>query len=298
MDNKLIQFSLSFEGNETDGHQIDLYDASQALVGFQRTLALTTSLVLNGELITQAPSLKNATILASPPQEGSWKLVATIMIGGYYLLTVPKDTILGNLIYSAYDFVIKENLGFHPTLDESLVVQYEQFHKNQKDSTSLNIAKLQSLSEKCQNSVRDIHRPIYAKGTASSAIIQYIQNESYKQVGPKLNRNTYESLIGLKQNTELEWFIGRISSYDVNAQKGRIFLPELLRTIPFELERNCLSIPQREKIIDSLKSYQQLKDKHSDVGFIRFNGYRVTNFQNDIKKIFVIGMDNVVPDIG
>ena len=294
MDNKLIQFSLSFEGNETDGHQIDLYDASQALVGFQRTLALTTSLVLNGELITQAPSLKNATILASPPQEGSWKLVAAIVTGGYFLLTAPKDTLLGNLVYSAYDFVIKENLGFHPTLDESLLVQYEQFHQNKKDISPLNIAKLQSLSEKCQNSVRDIHRPIYAKGTASSAIIQYIHNESFKQVGPRLNRNTYENLIGLRQKTELECFIGRISSYDVNTQKGRIFLPELLRTIPFELDRDCLSIPQREKIIDSLKSYQQLKDKQSDAGFIKFNGYRITSFQNDIKKIFVVGMDDII----
>ena len=72
MNDNIAQFSISFQGNDTDKHQIDLYDVSQALIGFQRKLALTTNLMLNGELITQAPSLKNAMILASPPKKGSW----------------------------------------------------------------------------------------------------------------------------------------------------------------------------------------------------------------------------------
>lgn len=53
-----INFDLSFGGGITDRHQIDFYDVSQALIGFQRSLALTTHLVVNGEIITQSPSLK------------------------------------------------------------------------------------------------------------------------------------------------------------------------------------------------------------------------------------------------
>ena len=146
-----LQFTLSFQGNESNKHQMDLYDAALSLIGFQRTLALTTSLMLNGEIITQAPALKNATIMSTPPQQGSWEIIATIMVGGYYLLTAPKDSILGNLVYSAYDFVIKESLGFHPKLDESLVVQYEEFHKENhrpKRIAKLKQARLQSLTEK------------------------------------------------------------------------------------------------------------------------------------------------------
>lgn len=102
---------------------------------------------------------------------------------------------------------------------------------------------------------------------------------------------TYGSLIGLKESNELETFEGRISSYDVNTQKGRIFIPELLRSIPFELERNSLSILDRERLIDSLKAYQRVNDTVSDIGFIKLKGYRVTNFQNDIKKLFIVDME-------
>jgi len=74
----MISFTLSFEGRDTDRHEIDFYDVAQALIGFQRSLAITTHLVLNGEVITQAPSLKNARVFATPPEEGSWKILATI----------------------------------------------------------------------------------------------------------------------------------------------------------------------------------------------------------------------------
>lgn len=294
MNDNIVQFSLSFQGNDTDRHQIDLYDVSQALIGFQRTLALTTSLMLNGELITQAPALKNAVILASPPKKGSWELMVAIATGGYFLLTAPKDTILGHLIYSAYDFIIKESLGFHPKLDESLVMQYEEFQKQKNDAKKivpLNTARLQSLTEKCQNSIKEIHRPIYGKNTATSAVINCNIGNQIIQVGPELNMGTYGSLIGLKESNELETFEGRISSYDVNTQKGRIFIPELLRSIPFELERNSLSILDRERLIDSLKAYQRVNDTVSDIGFIKLKGYRVTNFQNDIKKLFIVDME-------
>ncbi len=78
-----VRFTLSYKGSAADKRHIDLYDASQALVGFQRPLALTTHLVINGEIITQAPSLKGAQVLALPAEEGSWKMAAVILTGAY-----------------------------------------------------------------------------------------------------------------------------------------------------------------------------------------------------------------------
>lgn len=75
-----IQFTLSYQGARSDSHEIDLYDVSQALIGLQRSLALTTHLILNKEIITQSPALKGAYIYALPPEEGSWKLTAAIVI--------------------------------------------------------------------------------------------------------------------------------------------------------------------------------------------------------------------------
>jgi hypothetical protein len=73
-----LEIELSYIGAEADEHELDFYDASVALIGFQRSLAITTHLILNGEVITQAPALKGARILALPPEEGSWKIKAAV----------------------------------------------------------------------------------------------------------------------------------------------------------------------------------------------------------------------------
>jgi len=90
-----LKSHFSFSGSRADQNEIDFYDVSQALVGFERSLALTTHLILNGKIITHAPALKGAEIFALPPAEGSWKLSAAILVaatGVYHLGTAPKDT--------------------------------------------------------------------------------------------------------------------------------------------------------------------------------------------------------------
>lgn len=37
---ELIRLTISFSGSNADKNEIDLYDISQALIGFQRSLAL------------------------------------------------------------------------------------------------------------------------------------------------------------------------------------------------------------------------------------------------------------------
>src|SRR3954454_24922820 len=104
-----LTFTIAYSGNVADQNQIDFYDIAQALVGFQRTIALTTHLVLNEEIIVQAPSLRGAHILTFPSEEGSWKttaaVVGSILTSTYFLGTAPHDTPIGNIISSAYDYL-------------------------------------------------------------------------------------------------------------------------------------------------------------------------------------------------
>lgn len=80
-DKNNFSVALSYEGEDSDDHFIDMYDFAQALYGFERSLALVTHLVIHDEVITQATSLKDAKILAQPPQEGSFSIAAFIAIG-------------------------------------------------------------------------------------------------------------------------------------------------------------------------------------------------------------------------
>jgi hypothetical protein len=131
----IANISLSYSGLLADRSEIDFYDVSQALVGFQRSLALTTHLILNDEIIVQAPSLKGAQILAFPTEQGSWKFAAAIITAGtiaYQLGTAPRDTPLGHLVSSAYDYVISESLGFHVDYTKTIGQQYEEMQKAKK----------------------------------------------------------------------------------------------------------------------------------------------------------------------
>lgn len=129
----------------------NFYDVANAMIGFQRSLALTAHLVQNGEIITQSPALKNARILATPPRSGSWEVVAGIAVaasaGG--LLVSRGDSPAGRLTRKIYDYVLRSTLG------ES--VDFEADFPNgveaQLTGTEITESKLDSLIEKTERAV-------------------------------------------------------------------------------------------------------------------------------------------------
>ncbi len=206
-----VEVTLSYTGNRADENEIDLYDVAQALIGFQRSLALTTHLILNDEIITQAPSLKNAEIFAIPPEPGSWKLVAAIAVSFYYLGTAPKETPIGHLISSAYDYVVAEALGFHVDYSKTLGQQYEELKSKENQVKQVSQSRFDSLTEKCEVAIRDMHRPIAKSGTASEAIITSKVGAVERQLGSPLNLETYEYIAHTDRSSDSFEFI-RLSS--------------------------------------------------------------------------------------
>lgn len=284
-----VVFSLSFRGGDTTRHEIDLYDVAHALVGFQRSLALTTHLVLNDEIITQAPALKNASIRAFPPAAGSWEIMAGISIAAtalYYLGTAPKDTPLGHLIYSAYDYVVKAALGFRVDYSKSLGEQYEELKSKEFQGPILNQSRLDSLVEKCEPALRDLHRPISAKGTAESAQITARVGRQRKEIGVHLTRQTFEYLDeSFQEETPME-LVGRVTSYNSNTYKGRIFIPSEGRPIAFELSEFSRDDVSLGVITTSLVA-NTLQPTDRYAGFFDFVAYRRTSRTGIVKSLFI-----------
>jgi hypothetical protein len=172
MNEDILTLSISFTGGLANKHRLDLYDVSQALVGLQRSIALTTHLVLNGEIITQSPSLKGAEIHALPPEDGSWKMkVLVVLTSAYGLGTLQNNSPLGHLVFSLYDYVVSESLGVHVDLNKSLGVVYEEARKKQQELPVIQQHQADSLIEKCSTAMHEIHRPIYKSGSATQASI-------------------------------------------------------------------------------------------------------------------------------
>lgn len=291
----MLKFTLSFEGNDAEEHRLDFYDAAQAMLGFQRSLALTTHLVLNGEIITQAPSLKNAQIFAKPPSEGSWEVIATVgFIGSaiYKLGTAPKSTPIGHLVYSAYDYMIKGALGSHVDYDKTLGQQYEELKKHEGNELPIiGESQLDSLIEKCEPAIKEIHRPIIKSKTATSGQINASIGKKSEIIDAVFDEESYSYIVQTDQTTEIETFSGRISSYNINTFKGRIFLPDLKRPVSFILAEPARTAANVDKITRSLRMNARDRfKKGEDNGERTVQALRNVSRTGRLKSIYIVAM--------
>ena len=289
-----IQFELSYFGEDADEHEIDLYDVSQALVGFQRSLAITTHLILNGEIITQAPALKGAQIFAFPSEEGSWKTKAGILVLGtaaYHVATAPNNTPLGHLVYSAYDYVISESLGFHVDYDKSLGQLYEESKKNNIELPVVREAQLDSVIEKCSTAITEIHRPIYKNRTAETARIHALINNQKVPLNPTFSFESFQYII--EEYTEEGVIIiqGFVSSYNSNTYKGRIYVPVEERPISFELADHVRGEGSIQLIVDSLRA-NALRNFDAEPIEIYCKVQRITTKAGHLKKYKVLAVSS------
>lgn len=233
------RFEISFSGNDAEAGAIDFYDISQSLIQFQRSLALTTHLVLNGEIITQAPSLRGARIYASIPEHGSWKLPVIILTGAtglYTLGTAPNDSPVGHIVFSLYDYVVSESLGIHVDYNKSLGQLYEEAQAKKIPLKPVTETQADSLIEKCSTAIKEMHRPIYKSETASVATITGFSNYNPIPLQTQLTISTYEFINETYEIPGIEKIQGRITSYNSNTHKGRIYVPGIGRPIAFELD--------------------------------------------------------------
>lgn len=285
-----IKFTLSYQGNDTENHEIDLYDVSQALVGFQRSLALTTHLILNDQIITQAPSLKNAKILAQPAEEGSWKITAIIISGMFAGLTAPVNTPFGHLVHSAYDYVISESLGFHVDYDESLGQLYEEYKSDDIEIPIIKEHQMDSLIEKCHTAVTELHRPIFKNKTASKASIISTIGNHQKPLQATLDMGTFDHIRETFKSDEIVSLTGSVSSYNSNTYKGRIYVPEEGRPVSFELSEKIRNESSIEKVVESLSS-NALRKYQQGSSTIKFKALRNESRSGYLKGYDILSLD-------
>lgn len=281
-----VRITLKFDGRTSSNGLIDFYDVQRALYGFNRTIALTTHLALNNEIITQAPALKGAEIFALPSEVGSWKMTAvvasTLASGIYTLGSAPTDTPTGHLMSSLYDIALHKTLGID--LDYEKTIRESLKDKNIETGAIPTEEKVNSLVDKTRNSFIDMHRPI-DKGSATEAIITTPKSGRIKRIGPKLNINTLTDARDTYEGSQVEKFQGKISSFNMNTHTGRIYIPALERTIQFELAREAREQTTRRIISQSLDG--NVAGLPNDIDNIRIDGLSYTNRQGDLLKILV-----------
>jgi hypothetical protein len=261
-----LTLEISYDGNLADEHRLDLYDISRSMMGFHRSIAITTHLLLNEQIISKSTSLKNAYIYSLPHEEGSWKMTIVVGLVGTFLggaVSAPQNSILGHLMFSAYDYVISESLGIHVDYNKSLGKLYEE--KKLKNIPIIEEHQLDMVIEKCNNSIIDMHRPIYKSESAEKTTIKGFINGKEIKFSSELSIDSYNYI---KEEIILEdefSITGIITSFSAINYSGKIEIPEIDRPISFILDAKVKSDRNFEKLIESLKNKAMKKETPTNV---------------------------------
>lgn len=286
-----LTFTIQFTGKESDAHLIDFYDVARALEGFQRSLALTTHLVVNGEIITQAPSLKGARILAKPPEDGSWKTTAIVLAGIYSATTAPMDTPLGHVVHSVYDLLISESLGFHVDYDKSLGQLYEEHKKNNIESPRVEQHQIDSLIDKCASSISEIHRPIYKNKTALQANIFSSVGTQIRSVGTSFTFDTFQYINEEFTEETLEIIEGKVSSYSNNSFTGRVYVSSEGWAVPFDISEWSRT-EQNIKLLVASLSVNAVKDFDSEWSSVYCGVFKTKSRSGRLKRYVIVDVSH------
>ena len=292
-----IEFLLSYTGNSADSNEIDLYDVAKALHGFQRTLALTTHLILNDEIITHATALKGAKIYTFPAEEGSWNINSSIVITSLFAFGMAQsNSPIGHLAFSIYDYVISESLGFHVDYNKSIGQLIEENKAKKTPLPNIKQYQADSLIEKCENAIIEMHRPIYVSKTATTAHIYSIATPQARRpkiktpIKAPLTLESYNFISDTRTSDKPEKFKGKISSYNSNTFKGRIYIADFGRPIPFELSEKIRTEATIRLITESLSI--NAIDHSDNSSIIYCLAYTVTTKKGHLKGIKIIDVSS------
>jgi len=195
--------------------------------------------------------------------------------------------VIGNLISSAYDYVISETLGFHVDYNKTLGQQYEEKKQKGAEIMQLPQSRFDSLTEKCEVAIRDMHRPIAKSRTATQAVITTKVGAHTRDLAHPLNFETYEYIAHTDRSSDSFEFVGRVSSYNINTFKGRVYVAEQGRPVPFELGESARNIESIVKVTTSLGANAQRKSREGGDTDIVFNAFRNTSRSGRLKGLFI-----------
>jgi len=202
---------------------------------------------------------------------------------------LPNNTVLGHLVYSIYDIVISQSLGFHVDYSEPLLKTYENQQLEDMGVKVPTESQIDSLIEKVQPAIKELHRPIYKNETASRATITAHYGHAEEELTHEFNIQTYEYIKQTVLSNEAKVYAGVISSYNINTFKGRIFLFSNNRPITFELSRDFRNSTSINLIVDSMPENAR---GHVQSATIYFHAYENTGVNGHLKSLSVINVSD------
>jgi hypothetical protein len=137
-----------------------------------------------------------------------------------------------------------------------------------------------------------MHRPISKSATATQAVITTQLGTEQRRLSHALPIQTCEHLAYTDEGTTPFEFQGRISSYNINTFKGRVYIPEMGRPISFELGEAARDIKSVIAITDSLAANAQDHSEDGDAD-IKFSAFEFRSRAGQLKSLLIVSVESV-----
>lgn len=286
------RISLSFDGAAAENGIISLYDLTRALIGFERSLALTTHFVLHDEVITQVTSLRGAQILCSPAEIGSYKVPAYIAAIGTAIGSIgslESTNPIGHMVFSVYSLAVESATGQAVDYEKTLQQIYRDGLEGGTEGFLMPTrSRMESLVEKIEPAVADMHRPLIASQTAEELRINEGQADETSSKEILLNNHTFDGLRFRRLDDKNRKVFGKISSFNMNTFNGRMFALDEERPIPFSLSHAARTEKQVKLIGQGIAL--NISDPASDASVLEFDVLPTYSRTGRVTKYLVIGV--------
>lgn len=267
---KELNFKISYRGASADDGLLDIYDAGVSTLGLARALSVTTHAFLNeGHVRKRAERVVGAKVYLHPPKKGSFEELVTI------IFTEPAVQVIGATVITAafWDFLKwswSEALGERHDPETSFV-------KRLDDRVEPLIG---AIGVALESPLAALHRPIQNAVDMEISI-------SRPRVGEVFTLDhTTMAYVNVRDESELEdGIVGNVTKYNIISGYGRVFIDDLDRTVPFDLDDD---VSPKEKEFLTKSSHD--RNRGLD-GKISLRASKILTAKGELKRFKVYGVE-------
>lgn len=267
---KELNFKISYSGGSADRGMLDIYDAGVSTNGLARALSITTHAFINeGQIRKRAERVTGAKVYLHPPRKGSFEELVTIVF------TDPVVQAIGVSVIAAafWDFVKwtwSEAVGLHHQPETPFVKKLEGRVE----------PLIGEIGVALESPMASLHRPIESAADMEITI-------SRPKVGEviRLNQTTLAYVNILDEEDPDEGIVGNVTKYNILSGYGRIFVDDLDRTVPFDLDGDVSPV---EKELLTRSSHD--RNRGLD-GKISMRASRILTGRGELKRYKVYGVE-------
>ncbi|WP_439184763.1 hypothetical protein [Carboxylicivirga taeanensis] len=267
---KELTFDIRYTGGDAEQNKLSLYDASTSILGLAKALNITAhTLVTKGDVRVKGASVPDVKTFLHPPKKGSFIETVSVVFGDPAVVAI-GGSVIASAFYAMLEYSWKIATGqdvqpTNPTVKKII-------EKN--DLIDL------ALCDVLEKPLQQMHRPITRD---SDMKIQVRRPRVGKVI--QFDFNTKEFVSSINEVGRRSGIKGNVTKYNIITGYGRIYVDELNRTIPFNIDRKELTLLQESIIKWSL--YQSSANDY-EVSKILITARVINDKQNQVKRYTIV----------